>query len=294
MEVSIVIVNYNTMQMTSECVDSIYETSKDVSFEVILVDNASTDGSKELFENDKRVRYVYSYENMGFGRANNVGMMLAKGKYIFLLNSDTLLINNAVKLFYDYAENHEKTAFYGCWLENQKGETILSAEPIITPPKALLTLLKYYSKGIKKKTYEFKKSDDECVKVGYITGADMFFHRRVYEISPGFDHNFFMYYEECDWQLQASKIGIFSYIINGPRIIHLCGASQKRTSVFNPKKFAIRFKSEYYYMKKNFPKLQYAFYRILNPLMFIPIFLFARHASWKTAWSCILASFRGK
>lgn len=69
--------------MAAECIDSVFEKTKNLSFEIILVDNHSTDGSRAFFEKDFRVRYVYSYENMGFGRANNVGMMLAKGQYFF-------------------------------------------------------------------------------------------------------------------------------------------------------------------------------------------------------------------
>ncbi len=129
-QVSIIIVNYNTCKMTAECIDSIFEKTEGVDFEVILVDNASKDGSKEHFEKDTRIRYVYNIENMGFGRANNVGMKLAKGKYLFLLNSDTLLINNAVKQFHDYAESYEKKAFYGCWLKNEEGKRIHSCARI--------------------------------------------------------------------------------------------------------------------------------------------------------------------
>lgn len=280
--------------MTSECINSIYEKTQDVTFEIILVDNASTDGSKKCFEQDNRIQYVYSYENMGFGRANNIGMMLAKGQYIFLLNSDTLLVNNAIKQLYDYAENHVREAFYGCWLENKEGNTILSAEPIPTVNSALVTLLGYYKNGIKKKLYTYERTNEDCKKVGYITGADLFFHRCVYEKTGGFDHNFFMYYEEVDWQLRASRDGIFSYLISGPRIIHLWGASQEKRKVFNPNKFRIRFKSEYYFMKKHFPWIKYVFFRIMNPLLFTPVFLFARSASLKTAWPCIMAAIKGK
>ena len=294
MEVSVIIVNYNTCQMTSECIDSIYEQTKDVSFEIILIDNASTDGSKTHFEKDERIRYVYSYENMGFGRANNVGMMLARGEYLFLLNSDTLLVNNAIKLFYEYAKGHDEKAFYGCWLEDKEGRSTLSAENMITVGGLLKKVFGFYWKGIRRQEYSFNHLEDGCKKVGYVTGADMFFHRGIYELTGGFDHVFFMYYEEVDWQLRASKLGVASYLINGPRIIHLCGASQIKQSVFNPNKFRIMFKSEYYYVKKNYNRFQYLVFRLLNPILYIPIFLFARSASIKTALPCIKAVIVGR
>ena len=104
MDVSVIIVNYNTKKLTKNCIDSIFQNTKDVKFEVILVDNASTDGSKEFFEQDNRIKYIYSTTNLGFGKANNLGYKEASGKYLFLLNSDTLLLNNAIDLFYVIAE----------------------------------------------------------------------------------------------------------------------------------------------------------------------------------------------
>ena len=101
MDVSIIIVNYNTRQLTSNCIESIFKYTNGVSFEVILVDNASTDGSIDFFTNDERIIFISSKENLGFGRANNLGYKVAKGRYIFLLNSDTLLLNNAIKIFCD-------------------------------------------------------------------------------------------------------------------------------------------------------------------------------------------------
>lgn len=93
MDVSIIIVNYNTKALTSQCINSIYEKTQGISFEVILVDNASIDGSKEHFQSDSRVRYIYSEENLGFGRANNLGVSVASGQNILFLNPDTVLIN---------------------------------------------------------------------------------------------------------------------------------------------------------------------------------------------------------
>ena len=89
MDVSIIIVNYNTCQMTKECIDSVFERTFGLDFEIILVDNGSTDGSKSQFEKDSRITYVYSEFNLGFGCANNLGYKFAKGDYVFLLNSDT-------------------------------------------------------------------------------------------------------------------------------------------------------------------------------------------------------------
>jgi GT2 family glycosyltransferase len=271
MDVSIIIVNYNTMQMTMDCINSIFEKTANIEFEIILIDNGSTDGSKELFESDDRIRYVYSYENMGFGRANNVGMMLAKGDYIFLLNSDTLLVNNAVKLLYDYAETHHQRAFYGCWLEDDIGTHINSGGLTQTITSILGELCKSYIPGRHEGDRAIKYSEEECFQIGFVTGADMFFHRKVYEETHGFDHQFFMYSEESDWQRSAFKKGINSYIINGPRIIHLEGKSQGvNKGEFNLSKFKRFTKSRYYYIKKEYSLLSYFGFRIMYFILYCP------------------------
>lgn len=83
MDVSIIIVNYNTLGLTSDCIDSIADKTLGLEYEIILVDNASTDGSKEVFSQDARIRYIYSDQNLGFGRANNLGIREARGRYLF-------------------------------------------------------------------------------------------------------------------------------------------------------------------------------------------------------------------
>jgi GT2 family glycosyltransferase len=109
MDVSIIIVNYNTKELIHNCLASIYEQTKDISFEVIISDNGSTDGSVEMVKNEfPYVKLVANNENIGFGAANNRALKIANGKYIFYLNSDTVLLNNAVKIFFDYWENTEE------------------------------------------------------------------------------------------------------------------------------------------------------------------------------------------
>ena len=100
MDVSVIIVNYNTLQMTKDCIDSVIEKTTDVDYEIILVDNASTDGSKEFFKNYRGITYIYNEKNLGFGAANNTGAKTATGDFLFFLNSDTLFKNNALLIFY--------------------------------------------------------------------------------------------------------------------------------------------------------------------------------------------------
>jgi len=114
MDVSIIIVNYNTLGLTSDCIESIVDKTSDLEYEIILVDNASTDSSKAVFSQDPRVRYIYSDRNLGFGRANNLGIREATGRYLFFLNSDTILLNNAVKYFFDFCEKNPDRRVRSC------------------------------------------------------------------------------------------------------------------------------------------------------------------------------------
>ena len=143
MDVSIIIVNYNTKELTAACINSIFQYTEGVEFEVILVDNASTDSSKAVFSQDPRVRYIYSDRNLGFGRANNLGIREATGRYLFFLNSDTILLNNAVKYFFDFCEKNpeHKIGALGAVLKDRNLRNIHSYGRFITPLGEIVEVL---------------------------------------------------------------------------------------------------------------------------------------------------------
>lgn len=293
MDVSIIIVNYNTKQMTLNCINSVFERTTGLEFEVILIDNGSTDGSRELFIKDPRIQYVYSYENMGFGRANNVGMMISKGQYIFLLNSDTILVNNAISIFYQYAISHEQ-AFFGCWLVNSNGSHIHSGGRIPTIGSILFDMCKSYIPGRYEGDRALSYSSNDCLEVGYVTGADLFFNRSVYERTVGFDHMFFMYYEESDWQRRAKKQGIKSYIIQGPKIIHFAGGSQmEKNNRISLGKIQRIIHSRNYYIKKEYSYFVYLIYRICSVILLTPKLIFGRSMNSKDILKGILTLIKG-
>lgn len=218
-DVSVILVNYNTKQMTSDCIDSIISHTQGVTYEIILVDNASKDGSREFFTNDPRVKYIYSEKNCGFGYGNNLGMHYAHGKYIFLLNTDTLLINNALKDFFVYAESHEPNTVYGCWLVNGKGEDTCSY--LHFPAFTFKQFWKMHVKHDMEDNLHVSIHSDRFVDI--IVGADMFIPRGVIKTVGGFDTNIFMYAEEGEYQYRMMQAGIRRKLINQPQIIHLGG-----------------------------------------------------------------------
>lgn len=253
MDVSVIIVNYNTLGLTRECIDSIVEKTQGITYEIILVDNASTDGSKEFFENEKRVRYIYSERNGGFGYGNNLGMKVAKGEYFLLLNSDTLLINNAIKDFYDYAAGEK--AVYGCYLRGEDYNYACSF--FYFPAFTICDFIKRICHIKRILPVDYQPREVEA-----ISGADMFFHREIFEKTGGFDENIFMYGEEGEWQYRIQALGYKSYITPIPKIQHLEGKSSRPSITKEMKSL----RSHFYIQKKHMKKTTYFLARIYYAL----------------------------
>ena len=279
MDVSIIIVTYNTRKMTAECIESIFEKTQGLSYEIILVDNASNDGSKEFFGKDSRIKYIYSNTNLGFGNANNFGFTKASGKYILLLNSDTLLVNNAVFEFFNYMEKSSSSkGCCGCILQNRNGEIIHSYNKkfpnlwwifqeicLFAIPKSRLLHDPY-----KKRDKSIKKEKFPLI-VEQITGADLFIRRDVLEKCGMFDPDFFMYYEETEMQHRFKKNGYISVVIDTPKIVHLVGASSSKG--FSLKKFNMNLKSRYLYAKKVFSPFKQIVFRIIHLMLIAKLLL---------------------
>lgn len=264
MDVSVIIVNYNTKKLTNECISSIVQETSGIQYEIILVDNASTDGSIELFRADKRVKFIESCENLGFGKANNLGYLYTKGKYILLLNSDTLLLNNAIKYFFDYAEHSvDNIACLGGLLLNQQFDIIHSFGSFPSCGNLLLHALSTYLHlfGIKCE-YNERKHIKSSFFVDYITGADLFIKREAIEKVGFFDPEFFLYYEETDLQRRFTSAGYKMMIIDTPKIIHLDGGSSHKKGKLTMKQMSYITDGRFKYAKKHFSSFSYLIFRV--------------------------------
>lgn len=253
-DVSVVIVNYNTKQMTYDCIETVLNFTKANSIEIILVDNASTDGSKEFFLNDNRIRYIYSNENLGFGRANNIGIDIACGKYVFLLNSDTILLDDVIKKLFDFAERNadNNLGAVGTCLINRDKQDALSFGQFVSANRIyrrLLEGLRIYRKNFETETY-LELDIQGYVEIDFVSGADLFVPKKVFNQIKGFDPDFFMYYEETELQKRMDEVGLKRYIINVRDIIHLEGGSFGHNLPFRRKMMMI--KGMKLYIKKHF------------------------------------------
>ena len=281
LDVSIIIVNYNTKELTRNCLKSVFEQTKDIDFEVIVSDNGSTDGSIEMIRTEfPSVILIENNANLGFGAANNRGLDIAKGKYIFYLNSDTLLLNNAVKLFYDYWENAEdkdKLGALGCNLRDESGNYIHSFGTFPSYNGEIKVLwkqnlnifineiLSFFHIPNLHKTHTTTKLE-YFGEVDYITGADLFCKNNEY---ARFDEKFFLYFEETDLQYRMYLSGLKRLMISSPKIIHLTGQSNnaKRESIYRYISFSSReiiYSRLRYFMKNYYKKIPFMQIYILS------------------------------
>lgn len=267
MDISIIIVNYNTRPLLQDCLKSVYNYTKDISFEVIVSDNGSTDGSIEMLKSEfPQVILIENNANLGFGAANNRALDIAKGKYIFYLNSDTVLLNNACKIFYDYwesAQNKDSIGAIGANLLDAENNVIHSYGSFGGYKKNLFQLYKQFFTNLgltffyifhipTSKFVKSPKSQFFTGEVDYITGADLFIPNNN---DARFDESFFLYFEETDLQKRLADKNKKRIIIDGPQIQHLCSGSVglnftiKRKASLSRIHFEL---SRVYYLKKHF------------------------------------------
>lgn len=270
MKVSVIIVNYNTLHVLRPCLDSIIEQTAGIDYEIIVVDNGSTDGSIEALSGDNHVILIPTGENLGFGRANNKGLEQAKGDYIFFLNSDTLLKNNAVKMLYDFAQQYQgKLGALGCILEDRQGNRIHSYGPF---PKMGNDFHKFLwipiLKGLRLYHQPAIEYPEHWMKVDYVTGADLFVSRQVLDECGSFHPAFFMYYEESEMQHRFQLHGYDNILLNGPEIVHLEGEGGKagKQSKFIRDTYRQE-RSLFIYFKLTEPRWKYYLYRIIHPVL---------------------------
>lgn len=260
MDVSIIIVNYNTKELTAQTINSVYKMTRGISFEVILVDNASIDGSKDYFQTDNRINYIYSEENLGFGRANNLGLSVAKGRNILFLNPDTVLINNAIKILSDYIDQHNNVGACGGNLFNEDMMPTISYRRIFP---GILYEFSYLFLHIPEKLFYRKtrlhNTTNKPFSVANISGADLMVKKCVLDRVGYFSPVYFMYYEETDLCFRISKARYRIMSVPTARIQHLEGKSFK--SAFDPMRIRVSEKGRDNFYKQNYSRL---YHKIAN------------------------------
>lgn len=227
-DLSIVIVSYNTKKITEDCLESINRslTKTKIKYEIIVIDNDSHDGSAQLLEtmsqdNYNNLIYKQTGQNLGFGKGTNLGVKIAQGRYVLLLNSDTIILNRAIEKLYNfYVENEKQVHFLGGKLLNRDLTPQPSACRFFTLPVVFTTLL---LKGDYWGLTRF--SPNKFCQVDWISGACILTAKKLYLRLGGFDKNIFMYMEEVDLLYRAKKLGLNTFFYPKSQIIHFGSAS---------------------------------------------------------------------
>lgn len=277
MDVSTVVVSWNTCEVLRNCLASLYANTRDIEFEVIVIDNASTDDSVAMVRSAfPQVTLVKNSENHGFAAANNQGIAMAQGRYVLLLNSDTIILNNAIKKTVDFANFHPKAGVVGCRVLNSDRSLQLTCFMFPSILNMLLSASYLYKLFPKSKFFGRERMTwwdrNDIREVDVVTGCFMLVRQEAIKQVGTMDEKFFMYGEETDWCYRFKRAGWKVMFAPAGKIIHYGGASsrQKRSEMTLQLRESILL-----FMRKHKSFLTYAFACLL-----IALFFFLRVPYW--------------
>lgn len=253
MQLSIIILSFNTESLLKDCLKSIELQLKKFSYEMIVLDNNSNDNSVKMIKKDfSKVRLIDSSINLGFAKGVNLATKEARGKYLLLLNSDAFLTDSSVKDIIDYMEKDNEAGIVGGQLVDKNGIPERSFGEFYTLPVVFRMLL------IGEKAETFKERYNYIKKVGWVSGGFMMIRREIFIELNGFDENFFMYIEDMELCYRARKIGYDTYFFPTIKAIHLSQGSSSRS-------FAIKYiyKGLLYFYKKHRSFMEYLILKFL-------------------------------
>jgi GT2 family glycosyltransferase len=229
-DVSVIIVNWNTEEILRQCLRSVYAETHGISFEVIVIDNASSDNSVEMVRGAFcDVKLIANKKNVGFAAANNQGIAIANGRYVLLLNSDTIVLDRAIQKTIAYADGHPDTAVVGCRILNPDGS--LQNSCFMFPSILNWFLFSTYLYKLFPRSQFFGREQmswwgrEDAREVDVVTGCFMLVRSPAIDDVGVMDEGFFMYAEETDWCYRFKSRGWKNQFTPDGVIIHIGGAS---------------------------------------------------------------------
>lgn len=262
MDVSIIIVNWNSIDYVRGCIASIYEHTRDVSFEIIVVDNASPVGDAALLEHEFRdITLIKSSQNLGFAGANNLGFRYSSGKYVLFLNPDTKLVSPAIQLMVQELQALSKGGILGCKLLNE--DRSIQTSCIQTFPTILNQLLD--SDWLRLRwpnsrlwgTGPLFSNSGKPAKVEVVSGACMLVRRDVFEQVDLFTEDYFMYAEDLDLCYKVERAGYSNCYMETATVIHYGGKSSNPESATQ-----MKWQSIVHFCEKHYGTLYALIFRI--------------------------------
>lgn len=297
LDVSVIIINYNSYSLLENCIDSIINKTKECNYEIIVVDNNSdTECANKLNSRfNETIRCIQLTKNIGFGRANNEGLKIARGRNILFLNPDTILITDAISIMSKYLDSSTSTGAVGGNLYDYDLNPTRSYRIRYPDLWWLIDCILWNNLGEKliagKSLYFNHKAG--VINVAYIVGADLMVKKCILEKISPFNPVFFMYYEEIELCRRIKKTGYSIKNIPNARIQHLEGKSTKNIG-FRAIEMS---KSINHYFKLSYNKFGYEIFKFLYYCLSIERYIIAkiiRNENMKKYWKIQIASFNQK
>lgn len=237
LRLSVIIVNYNVRDFLHHALASLHKAMKGIRGEVFVVDNASDDGSVAMVRSRfPGVRLIVNQENLGFAKANNIALQKTRGEYVLLLNPDTVVQEDTLRVMMKFFDENPDAGIAGCRILNPDGSFQLacrrsfpSAWVAFTRISGLATL--FPSSRMFGKYNLTYLSPDETYEVDAVSGSFMMIRRDAFKAVGGLDERFFMYGEDLDWCYRVQKAGWKNYYVHSTKIIHYKGESTRRSSI---------------------------------------------------------------
>lgn len=252
MKLSIVIVSYNAPKHLEICLDSCQEALKNFEGEIIVVDNNSSEiDFLSLKKNYPNVNYLLQTENLGFSKANNIGVENALGDYILILNPDTIIPEDIFPKLIDFHQSKEKIGLVGVRLIDTNGNFHPeSKRNIPTAKNSFSKLFKRFNSSIINNYYKLEVGEFETAPCEILVGAFIFTTKQIYKEIGGFDARYFMYGEDIDISYSAELAGYTNYYVGDITVLHYKGESTKR----DKKYFKIFFEAMMIFLSKYYQK----------------------------------------
>jgi GT2 family glycosyltransferase len=229
MKLSVVILNYNVRYFLEACIRSVEAAVAGMNAEIIVVDNNSPDDSCDMMRNSfPNIQLIANNENVGFAKANNQAVKVAKGEYVCILNPDTIVAEDTFTQLLTFAESTENVGSIGCKLIDGSGAFLPESKRNIPTP--MVSVKKII--GSKTSGYYSNLNENEVGKVDILVGAFMLMKKSVYDQVGGFDEDYFMYGEDIDLSYKIKKAGFQNYYYGNTTVIHYKGESTLKDKTY--------------------------------------------------------------
>jgi GT2 family glycosyltransferase len=292
LDLSIIIINYNVKEFLQNLLHSIEKASGNISKEIIIVDNASDDGSVELIRNKfPSAKLITNTKNFGFGKANNQALKIAEGDYILLINPDTIVSEDTIEKMINFFKINPEAGLAGCKILNPDGTLQLACRRSFPGPWTsfckVTGLSNLFPKSRLFARYNLTYLDEnKTYEVDAISGSFMMMKKEVYDKVGGFDEDFFMYGEDLDLCYRIQQNGYRVFYVHTTQIIHYKGESTKRSRLDETKVF---YDAMHMFVKKHFSSSILVEAILRSAIRIRKLFAFL--ADWKLAIISALADF---